>query len=137
MKRDQLATLISILEQRGKMPLYDKNVVLKSTGGLKLMQQSVNLAVIVSLASSVREKPLPKGAVFIGDVGLTGELERVPSMELRLKEAQRLGFTKAYVPEGALREEQRGSFVSLAVEERRHLYSLLRELFGGWDSIIN
>ena len=135
MKRDQLATLISILEQRGKMPLYDKNVVLKSTGGLKLMQQSVNLAVIVSLASSVREKPLPKGAVFIGDVGLTGELKRVPSMELRLKEAQRLGFTKAYVPEGALREEQRGSFVSLAVEERRHLYSLLRELFGGWTAL--
>ena len=135
MKRDQLNTLISILEQRGKLPLYDKNVVLKSTGGLKLTQQSVNLAVIVSLASSVQAKPLPAETIFIGDVGLTGELKRVPSMEIRLREAQRLGFKKAYVPEGSVRPEQQDVFKHLVVEERRHLYPLLKELFGSWNAL--
>ena len=50
--RDQLSTLISILEQRGGQPLYDKNVVVKTTGGLKLSQQSANLAVIMAMVSS-------------------------------------------------------------------------------------
>ena len=59
MRRDQMATLISILEQRGGIALYDKNVVLKSTGGLKLTQQSVNLAVIMALASSALKKSIP------------------------------------------------------------------------------
>ena len=135
MKKDQLNTLISILEQRGKLPLYDKNVVLKTTGGLKLAQQSVNLAVLASLASSVLGKPLPGDTVLIGDVGLTGELKRVPSMEIRLREAQRLGFRTAYVPEGSLRPEQKGGFSTLAVEERRKLYPLLKELFGGWNAL--
>ena len=127
MKKDQLNTLISILEQRGKLPLYDKNVVLKTTGGLKLAQQSVNLAVLASLASSVLGKPLPGDTVLIGDV--------VPSMEIRLREAQRLGFRTAYVPEGSLRPEQKGGFSTLAVEERRKLYPLLKELFGGWNAL--
>ena len=105
MKKDQLNTLISILEQRGKLPLYDKNVVLKTTGGLKLAQQSVNLAVLASLASSVLGKPLPGDTVLIGDVGLTGELKRVPSMEIRLREAQRLGFRTAYVPEDVYKRQ--------------------------------
>ncbi len=100
MRRDLMNTLISILEQRGHMPLYDKNVVIKTTGGLRLSEPSVNLAVLCSLASSVREKPIPQGIVLIGDVGLTGELKRVPALELRLKEAERMGFTRAYVPEG-------------------------------------
>ncbi|MBQ7064087.1 MAG: DNA repair protein RadA [Firmicutes bacterium] len=133
MRRDQLNTLISILEQRGRLPLYDKNVVLKTTGGIKLTEQSVNLAVLVSLASSVRETPLPVRSVYIGDVGLTGELKKVPSMELRLREAERLGFTDAYVAEGAVRPDRRNQFTSLKIHEVRHIFPLLRELFGGWN----
>ena len=80
LRKDQLSTLISILEQRGKISLYDKNVVIKTTGGLRLSEQSANLAIIMSIASSVRDEGIPSDTVFIADVGLTGELKRVPSI---------------------------------------------------------
>lgn len=97
MKREHLNTLVSILEQRGGVKLYDKNVVIKTTGGIKLKEQSSNLALIMSIASSVFQAPLPNDVVFISDVGLTGELKKVPSLEARIREVDRMGFAKAYI----------------------------------------
>ncbi len=97
MRREHLNTLISILEQRGGVKLYDKNVVIKTTGGIKLKEQSSNLAIIMSIASSVFQSPLPNDIVFISDIGLTGELKKVPSLEARIREVDRMGFSKAYI----------------------------------------
>ena len=105
MKREQVNTLISILEQRGKVQLYDKNVVVKTTGGLKLKEQAVNLAVIMSVVSSEKGKGIPSDTIFIADIGLTGELKRVPTLEARLKEADRMGYKRAYVARKALQRE--------------------------------
>ena len=104
MKKDTMNTLISILEQRGNLKLYDKNVVIKTTGGLYLKEQAANLAVLMSIASSVYNKPVPSDWAFIADVGLTGELKRVPSMEARIKELDRMGFEKVFIPEGGFRD---------------------------------
>ncbi len=65
LKRDQLNTLISILEQRGGIDLYSQNVVIKTTGGLQLKEQSVNLAIIMSIVSSVRNQPVPVIQLFL------------------------------------------------------------------------
>lgn len=97
LKREQLNTLVSILEQRGGIKLYDKNVVIKTTGGIKLKEQASNLSVIMSIVSSVKHKGILNDTVFIADVGLTGELKRVPSLEVRLKELDRMGYKCAYV----------------------------------------
>ncbi len=99
MRREHLNTLISILEERANFKLMDKNVVIKTTGGIKLKETASNLAVIMSICSSMLNKAIDIETVFIGDVGLTGELKSVPSFEVRLKEAERMGFKKAYVPE--------------------------------------
>ena len=104
MKKDQMNTLISILEQKGKVALYDKNVVIKTTGGIKLKEQAVNLAVIMCIASSVYNKPIPWNYAFIADVGLTGELKKVPSMESRVKELDRMGFVKVFIPKNSMRK---------------------------------
>lgn len=104
LRRDQLNTLISILEQRGKIDLYDKNVVIKTTGGLQLKEQAVNLAVIMSIVSSVKEAPLPGDSVFVADVGLTGELKKVPALETRIRELDRMGFKKVVIPKKSLRK---------------------------------
>ena len=101
MKREQLNTLVSIIEQRGDINLYDKNVVIKTTGGLKLKEQASNLAVLMSIISSVKGVGISNDTVFIADVGLTGELKRVPSLETRLRELDRMGFKKAYVAPGS------------------------------------
>ncbi len=101
-RREQLNTLISILEQRGKISLYDKDVVIKTTGGLKFKEPAVNLSIIMSIVSSVFDKEIPNDTAFIADVGLTGELKKVPSLELRIRELDRRGFRQVYVAKGAL-----------------------------------
>ena len=128
-----MATLISILEQRGGIALYDKNVVLKSTGGLKLTQQSVNLAVIMALASSALKKSIPSDTVFIGDVGLTGELKKVPSLELMVREIGRMGFRHLVVPSGSLRQEIRQKLSGVYVSEMRTLSEVIRLILGDYQ----
>lgn len=98
MKREHLNTLISILEERANLRLIDRNVVIKTTGGISLKETSSNLAIMMSITSSLLNRPIDGDTLFIGDVGLTGELKSVPSMEIRLKEAGRMGFKKAFVP---------------------------------------
>jgi DNA repair protein RadA/Sms len=102
-RKEQLGTLISILEERGGVGLYDKNVIIKATGGLKLTETSVNLAVVMSIASSALNQGISTDTVFIGELGLTGELKKVPSLEQRLKEVDRMGFKKAYIPMNCLK----------------------------------
>jgi DNA repair protein RadA/Sms len=126
-RRDQLNTLISVLEQRGGMPLFDKNVVVKTTGGLKLKEQSVNLAVIMSIVSSTKEKGIPGDVVFVADVGLTGELKRVPAIESRVRELNRMGFRKVFVAKNAL---NRSISFEMEVVERNTLKEVIRDVFG-------
>ena len=97
LRKDQLNTLISILEQRSSFNLYDKNVILKTTGGLKLSEQSVNLAIMMSIVSSIIKKPISSKTVFIAEVGLTGELKRVPLIDQRIAELDRMGFEEVYI----------------------------------------
>lgn len=126
MKKDTMNTLLSILEQRGNLKLYDKNVVIKTTGGLYLKEQAANLAVLMSIASSVFNKPIPADWAFIADVGLTGELKRIPSMESRVKELDRMGFEKVFIPIGGMRET---NVENIEVVEIKFLSQLIKVLF--------
>lgn len=127
LRKDQLNTLVSILEEHGKMNLYDKNVILKATGGLKLSEQAVNLAAIISIVSSLKGKPVPKGCVFIGDVGLTGEVKKVPQMEQRLLEAYRMGYKKAYVAKGY--SDLTKKLKDMKIYENSYLLDVINEIF--------
>lgn len=95
--KDKLNTLISILEQRGGINLYDKNVIIKTIGGMRIREQAINLAIIMSIVSSVKQQGISGDIAFIADVGLTGELKKVPSLESRVKELARMGFKNVYV----------------------------------------
>ena len=133
LSRDQMGTLISILEQRGSVPLYDKNVVIKSTGGLKLSSPSINLGVILSLASSALKKGVKPGTVFIGDVGLTGELKKVPSIDMMVQEVARLGFNRIYVPAGSVKPQVKINVNKTGeLLERRTLQEVIRSEFGDY-----
>ncbi len=127
MKREQLNTLISILEQRGKVQLFDKNVVVKTTGGLKLKEQAVNLAVVMSVVSSERNKGIASDTLFIADIGLTGELKRVPTLEARLREADRMGYKRAYVAKRSLQKKM--ALKNLQVIEKNTLSEVIWSVF--------
>jgi len=126
-KREQLSTLISILEQRGRISLYDKDVVVKSTGGLRFKEQAVNLAVIMSIVSSVFDKGIPNDTAFISDVGLTGELKKVPSLEMRIRELDRRGFKKVYVPRDSVSSNLK--FENIEVVALKTLQEVIKHVF--------
>lgn len=125
LRRDELNTLISILEERVGVRLYDKNVILKTTGGIRLSEPSVNLAVIMAIASSVKNVAIPTGDVFIAEVGLTGELKRVPSIEYRVRELDRLGYKRVFVPRGTKIKTD-----SVEVVPTSHVRDVIREVLG-------
>ncbi len=126
--KDQLNTLISILEQRGGFNLFNKNVVIKITGGLRLREQAINLAVIMSIVSSVYNIGIDNDIVFIADVGLTGELKKVPSLETRIRELDRMGFKKVYVAKNAFSRPVK--FNSIKVVELKTLSEVINHVFG-------
>lgn len=132
MRRDQLNTLLSVLEQRGGIELFNKNVVVKTTGGLKLKEQSVNLAVIMSIVSSVKNKGIPNDTVFIADLGLTGELKRVPSLDSRIRELDRMGFRKVYVAKNAVKKD--AELKHIKVISLNTLNEVIRDVFGALQS---
>jgi len=125
--KDKLNTLISILEQRGGINLYDKNVIIKTTGGIKIREQGINLAVIMSIVSSVKQQGIESNIAFIADVGLTGELKKVPSLESRVKELERMGFKKVYVPKDSFIREN--NFKTIEVIELKTLTNVISHVY--------
>lgn len=104
--RDLLEMLVDILEQRGGVPCAESNVNVMITGGIKLTETAIQLAAIMCIYSSYKKIPIPNNTVFIGEVGLTGEVKSVPYIESRVKELERLGFTHVVVPAGTIKEPQ-------------------------------
>lgn len=105
LKKDNLNILVSILEQNAGINLFDKNVYVKPTGGLKIEESSINLAVLMSIASSFYKKEIPYGTLFVGEVGLTGEVKKVTSIDSRIKEAERMGFKEIIIPNQNLKTD--------------------------------
>jgi len=92
--------LIAVLEKRAGLHLGGMDIFLNIVGGLKIVEPAVDLGIIATIASSAREKPVePKTCVF-GEVGLSSEIRAVAQAEVRLKEAAKIGFTRAVIPAG-------------------------------------
>ncbi|SDZ22116.1 DNA repair protein RadA [Tindallia californiensis] len=128
LRKEQLNTLLSILEQRASMPLHDKNVVIKTTGGFKLREAAVNLAIIMSTVSSILDQGIANDVAFIADVGLTGELKRIPSMESRIRELNRMGFKKVYIAQNSITDTIRVE--GLEIIESKALIDVVKKVFG-------
>ena len=95
---NRLQLLVAVLSKRLGVNLGDQDIHVNVVGGLKIAEPAADLAVCASILSSYKNKPLEKGSVFFGEVGLTGEVRPVSHTEKRLKEAEKLGFTIAYIP---------------------------------------
>jgi DNA repair protein RadA/Sms len=94
----RLAVLLAVLERRAGLAFRDLDVFVNVTGGVRLVETASDLAVVAALSSTLRDVPLPSDAMFVGEVGLGGEVRPVGGMERRLAEAERLGFRQAFLP---------------------------------------
>lgn len=97
--------LMAVLEKRGGLGVNTCDAYLNVIGGLYLDEPGADLAAVLALASSFRDKPVPADLVAIGEVGLTGELRSVSALSQRLSEVRRLGFTKCLVPKNQGKQE--------------------------------
>ncbi len=95
----RLALLLAVLDGAG-LGLSTREVFVSCTGGIEVTEPAADLAIVAALVSSARARPLPEGSVFFGEIGLLGEVRRVPAASSRLKEASALGFRMVHLPAG-------------------------------------
>ena len=99
----RLALLLAILEKREGLSVAAFDVFVNVAGGVRIDEPASDLGVIVALASSLKEVPADRETVVIGEVGLGGEVRAVGQIERRIKEAEKLGFSKCIIPHGNLK----------------------------------
>jgi len=95
----RLSLLAAVLERYLSIALYNKDIFLNVTGGVKIEEPAVDLGIAAAIASSALNRSIDTGTIFLGEVGLTGEVRGITQLELRLKEAAKLGFRHGVVPE--------------------------------------
>ncbi|MFM8314422.1 MAG: DNA repair protein RadA [Deltaproteobacteria bacterium] len=101
---NRVALLVAILEKRGGFRLFDQDVYVNIAGGLRVTETAIDLGVAAALISSYTGRAVPSGTVFFGEMGLGGEVRSVPKAGIRLKEAERIGLKRAYVPRKIAKE---------------------------------
>ena len=129
----RLAMIMAVLEARCGVALGGTEVYLNVAGGLKITEPAADMAVAAALISSVIGTPLPPETVVFGEVGLAGEARAVSQTDARLKEAEKLGFSRAIIPKARLRKVRAedkgkkavGSDTSLIITEIDHLADLV------------
>ncbi len=97
---NRLSMVLAVLEARCGMNLSSQDVYLNIAGGLRISEPAADLAVALAVISSLTNKPLPADMVIFGEIGLSGEIRAVSQPSLRLKEAKKLGFASAIIPQG-------------------------------------
>ncbi len=93
----RLPVLLAVLERRAGLPFHDLDVFVNVTGGMRLVEPASDLAVVAALCSALHDRPVPADALFVGEVGLGGEVRPVAGLERRFVEAERLGFRHVFL----------------------------------------
>jgi DNA repair protein RadA/Sms len=98
LEQNRLAMLLAVLHRHASIAAFDQDVFINAVGGVKITEPAADLAVLLAIHSSMRNKPLPRGLVVFGEVGLAGEIRPAPRGQERLREAAKLGFSVALIP---------------------------------------
>lgn len=98
LEQNRLAMLLAVLHRHAGVACFDQDVFINAVGGVKISEPAVDLAVLLSIISSLKNKPLNDKLIVFGEVGLAGEVRPVTGGQVRLKEAAKLGFKQAIVP---------------------------------------
>lgn len=117
--------LLAVLEKKCGKPFSFYDVFIKTAGGIRLTDPAADLGICMALISSMDENPLPRDAVYVGEVGLNAELRPVNQIVERIREADKLGFKRVVVPESKQRIHLK---LNCKIEKHRKLQDLLEEI---------
>jgi DNA repair protein RadA/Sms len=125
----RLALLTAVLEKKIGLSLFNHDIFLNIAGGIRIDEPALDLAVIVALLSSLYEKIVDPATVVCGEVGLAGEIRAVGQMEMRLREARRLGFKTFLMPESSRRQLEASSAEGIQIHPVRTVHEVVERLF--------
>ncbi|MCB0273079.1 MAG: DNA repair protein RadA, partial [Bdellovibrionales bacterium] len=129
MDKNRLTMLLAVLEKRGNLKLYDRDLYVNVVGGLKITEPAIDLAVVAAIISSVTNTVFPPKSVVFGEVGLSGEIRPTQHFESRVREATKLGMHHVYapLPKGLQKKPQDAKMTNLAqIQDLLDLFSKIR-----------
>ena len=125
----RLGMLIAVLDKRMGLAMGAKDVFVNLVGGLKVDDPALDLSIISSIASSTMDKPVDKGVVLCGEVGLAGEVRSINRIEHRLMEAQSLGFKTAIIPSSSLKKSIKKLKLDIELKPVGYVKEAFQQLF--------
>jgi DNA repair protein RadA/Sms len=128
LEQHRLAMLLAVLHRHAGIACFDQDVFLNAVGGVKITEPAADLAVLLAIQSSIRNRALPKELIVFGEVGLAGEIRPCPRGQERLKEAAKLGFTIAIIPKANLPKSKIPGLRVIPVERIDEAISAANEL---------
>jgi DNA repair protein RadA/Sms len=127
LEQNRLAMLLAVLHRHAGIAAFDQDVFINAVGGVKITEPAADLAVLLAINSSMRNKPLPRGFVVFGEVGLAGEIRPAPRGQERLREAAKLGFSLAMIPKANAPKMPIEGMTIIAVERIDDAFTKMRE----------
>ena len=124
----RLAMLLAVLHRHAGIVCFDQDVFVNAVGGVKITEPAADLAVLLSITSSLKNKPLPAKLIVFGEVGLAGEIRPAPRGQERLKEAAKLGFTRALIPDANRPKQAIPGMEIIPVKRVEEAVARIREL---------
>ncbi|QIQ20807.1 DNA repair protein RadA [Zophobihabitans entericus] len=128
LEQNRLALLLAVLHRHGGLQMADQDVFVNVVGGIKVTETSVDLALVLSLVSSFRNRPIPQDLVMFGEIGLGGEIRPVPSGQERISEAAKHGFKRAIVPYANMPKKVLPNMQVFGVKKLSEALSILADL---------
>ena len=131
LEQNRLALLLAVLHRHTGIACFDQDVFVNAVGGVRIVEPAADLAVLMAVVSSLKNRALPEKLVVFGEVGLAGEVRPVQRGQERLKEAAKLGFTRALVPKANRPRQALPSMEIIAVDRVEQAVTALRDLTSG------
>ncbi len=128
LEQNRLAMLLAVMHRHANIAAYNQDVFINAVGGVKISEPAADLAVLVAIYSSLRNKALPKGLIVFGEIGLAGEIRPAPRGQERLKEAVKLGFTTAIIPKANIAKQSIPGLHIIGVERIDEAFEEIRAL---------
>ncbi|MDP2164674.1 MAG: DNA repair protein RadA [Hydrogenophaga sp.] len=127
LEQNRLALLLAVLHRHAGIACFDQDVFVNAVGGVRITEPAADLAVLMAIVSSLRNRPLPTKLVVFGEIGLAGEIRPVQRGQERLKEAAKLGFTQALIPKANKPRQAIAGLEVFAVERVEQAVARLRD----------
>ncbi len=125
--QQRLSMLLAVLHRHAGIAAFDQDVFVNAVGGVRISEPAADLPVLLAVVSSMRNKPLPRGLVAFGEIGLAGEVRPAPRGQERLREAAKLGFSMALIPKQNAPKHSIEGLEVITVDRVEHALARVRD----------